>query len=87
MTETQSDRWTSNPLRSLWELWKRAAKRIGNFQARVLLVLFYFIVFCPFALVVRWGSDPLGIKEGAPRGWRPRNQAQRPQLDEAMKQF
>jgi hypothetical protein len=40
----------------LWERWKRVAKKIGDIQARVLLILFYFIGFGPFALVLRCGK-------------------------------
>lgn len=60
--------------RSLWQRWKRVGKAIGDIQARILLVLFYFIVLPPFALALLWGSDPLAIKAGAPRGWRPRSE-------------
>jgi hypothetical protein len=55
--------------RRLWERWKRIARKIGDFQARVLMTVFYFAIFGPLALVVRWRSDPLAIKPGTPRGW------------------
>ncbi|HMD97585.1 MAG TPA: hypothetical protein VKM93_09690 [Terriglobia bacterium] len=73
--------------RGLWEGWKRVAKTIGNFQARVLLAIFYFTLFCPFALAVRWSSDPLAIKANAPRGWQPLNPPDSSPLDRARKQF
>jgi len=74
--------------RSLWEWWKQIGKRIGDIQARILLVVFYFVVLGPFALAVRWGSDPLGIKPGAPRGWRdPRDDEKCAQLERATRQF
>ena len=38
---------------------KRVGRRIGDFQARVLLSFFYYTVFAPFAIAVRWVSDPL----------------------------
>jgi len=56
-------------VRRLWEWWKRVAKKIGDFQARVLLNVFYYVVFAPFALAVRRWSDPLTIKKGTPKGW------------------
>jgi len=74
-------------VRSFWEWWKRVAKRIGDIQARVLLTLFYFVVFGPFALAVRWGSDPLAIKVGAPRGWRPREDGKGDPTERATRQF
>ena len=73
--------------RGLWEGWKRIAKKVGNFQARVLMAIFYFTVFCPFALAVRWGSDPLAIKAEAPQGWQPLGDPEGSPLDRARKQF
>ena len=49
-------------LRRAWQAWKRIAHKIGNFQARVLLTIFYGLVVLPFGLVTRWLSDPLRIK-------------------------
>jgi hypothetical protein len=46
----------------LWEAWKRVAKRIGNFQARLLLMLFYAVLALPFGLAVRWAADSLRTK-------------------------
>ena len=45
-----------------WLAWKRIAHSIGNFQARLLLTIFYFTVMLPFGLAVRLFSDPLRIK-------------------------
>jgi len=56
-------------VRRLWEGWKRVGKRMGDFQARVLLNVFYYVVFAPFALAVRRWSDPLAIKKGTSKGW------------------
>ena len=75
-----------NPNR-LWGWWKRVAKRIGNVQARVLLILFYFVVFGPFALAVRFLSDPMTIKPGSPRGWRSKSSAEDTPMERAIRQF
>jgi len=48
--------------RKLWEKWKRIAHHIGNFQARVLLTLFYAILILPFGIAVRLFADPLRIR-------------------------
>ncbi len=48
--------------RRLWEAWKRLAHLVGNFQARVLLTLVYFVLVLPFGLAVRLWADPLRIK-------------------------
>jgi hypothetical protein len=74
-------------LRSLWNGWKRVARRIGDFQARVLLTVFYYAILGPFALVLRWRSDPLAIKPGSERGWRPRAELAGPEIERARRQF
>ena len=56
--------------RRLWAGWKRIGRKIGDFQSRLLLSLFYFVVIAPFALGIRWGADPLAIKPRTPKGWR-----------------
>jgi len=60
-------------LRSAWEAWKRFGRKVGDFQARLLLTLFYFVVLTPFGLGMR-AADPLGLRR-AGLGWRPRPQA------------
>jgi hypothetical protein len=74
-------------LRRVWQGWERVARAVGDVQARALLTLFYFVILGPFALVVRWGSDPLAIKAGAPRGWRPKGDGNRASsMDQATRQ-
>jgi hypothetical protein len=48
--------------------WKRVAHAIGNFQARILLTVFYGIIVFPFGIVARLFSDPLRIKH-PPTRW------------------
>lgn len=52
-------------LKLAWARWKVIAHIIGNFQARVLLTLFYFVVVPPFALIVKLFKDPLALRGGA----------------------
>lgn len=73
--------------RILWERWKTVGKSIGDFQARLILILFYFVVLGPFALAMRWASDPLAIKVGSPRGWRPRDNKAAAPIERSTKQF
>jgi hypothetical protein len=54
-------------LKRLWQAWKELAHKIGNFQARVLLTIFYGILF-PFGLATRFFSDSLRIKR-PPQQW------------------
>ena len=56
--------------RRAWEGWKRFGKRVGDFQARLLLSIFYFVILAPFGLGMR-AADPLGLRQ-AGTGWRPR---------------
>jgi len=49
-------------LKRSWQAWKQIAHKIGNFQARVLLTVFYAVLVLPFGLAARWFSDPLRIK-------------------------
>ena len=53
----------------LWARWKGFARRMGNFQGRVLLALFYFVIITPFALVVRLFGDPLHVKRRQTASW------------------
>jgi hypothetical protein len=54
-------------LKQLWEKWKILAHKIGDFQARLILMIFYFVLLAPFALVIKFFSDPLRLKAG--EGW------------------
>ena len=51
--------------RRLWVGWKRVAHLVGNFQARVLLTLFYAILLLPFGIGVRLFGDPLRIRRSS----------------------
>jgi len=55
-------------LKDLWRWWQKIAKKIGDFQARLILTLFYFVVVLPLGLIVRRCSDPLGRKKSS-AGW------------------
>ncbi len=71
----------------LWRGWKRIAHKIGDFQARVLLTVFYFVILAPFALIVRLAADPLAVKSSTIRGWHPRSAGTGGALDRARRQF
>ena len=55
-------------LKRAWQGWKKIAHVIGNFQARVLLTVFYGVLVLPFGLAARLFSDPLRIKK-KPTEW------------------
>jgi hypothetical protein len=72
---------------TLWERWKRVARKIADFQARALMTLFYFVILAPAALVLRWRSDPLAIKPGTPRGWNATGAREGMPMEQARRQF
>ena len=54
-------------LKRVWQAWKELAHKIGDFQARVLLTIFYVLLF-PFGLATRFTGDSLRIKR-RPTQW------------------
>jgi hypothetical protein len=55
-------------LKRAWQGWKRIARAVGTFQARVLLTIFYGFLVLPFGLFARWFTDPLRMKS-RPTRW------------------
>ena len=54
-------------LKRMWQAWKLIAKKVGNFQARVLLTILYAALF-PYGVAIRLLSDPLRVKR-RPTEW------------------
>lgn len=52
-----------NMVQKLWMKWKIFAFRIGNFQGRLILLLFYFTIVAPFGIINRFFKDPLHEKK------------------------
>jgi hypothetical protein len=77
----------SSLARNLLERWKRVARKIGDFQARLLLMIFYIFILGPFALLIRWRGDPMRIKSRAPRGWLQHSESAVDPLERARQQF
>lgn len=55
-------------LKRAWQAWTGIARAIANFQARVLLTIFYAVLVLPFGIASRLFSDPLRIKR-RPTRW------------------
>ena len=72
--------------KSLWEKWKKLSAKMGDFQGRLMLMWFYFILILPFGVLVRLLSDPLKQKPPLGTSWleRPTVKAE---LDNLRKQF
>ena len=70
-----------------WQRWTVIAHIIGNFHARVLLSLFYFVIVPPFALIVKLAKDPLQLRLAAgTSGWNERPEPL-PPSQTAQRQF
>ena len=52
-------------LRKGWQAWKRIGQFIGDQIGRVVLTVFYFTLFMPFALGVRFLADPLAMRRSS----------------------
>ena len=57
-------------MKKLWEAWKQIAKKIGNFNARVLMTIFYFLFLSWLSIPVKI-KDPLTIRGKKKAGWTP----------------
>ncbi|OGO29314.1 MAG: hypothetical protein A2W33_01560 [Chloroflexi bacterium RBG_16_52_11] len=56
-------------IRRGWQSWKRTAQFLGDQIGRIFLSVFYFTLFMPFALVVRFLRDPLAIHPSHHTEW------------------
>lgn len=74
-------------LRKLWRTWQAFGQAVGEFISRVALFLFYFTVFVPFALAVRFFMDPLGMKYGSESSFWIKRALDKPDIDGARKGF
>ena len=71
-------------LNRAWIAWKRIGQAVGDFIARVTLIVFYFSVFVPFGLAVRLLLDPFSIGSGHRSFWNSRSESAQ-NLDEARR--
>ena len=84
---TEPEMTSKNLLKKLLQNWKNFSERIGNFQSRIILSFFFFILVSPFALVVRIFSDPLRIKHLSDKShWIPKKET-KIDLEQFKRQF
>ncbi len=74
-------------LRELWNRWRAFAQALGDFQGRIILTLFYFIIVAPGGLIVRAFSDPLHLKHVPGRSMWVTHRSEPPTLDDARRQY
>ena len=71
----EPEKLSKNPIKKLWQSWKNFSERMGSFQSRIILSLFFFIFVSPFALAVKIFSDPLNIKHHTSKShWLPKEE-------------
>ena len=74
-------------MKEFWKVWKEIASYIGDFQARLLLTIFYFTILAPFGLLVRLFSDPLRVRYlETYSGWT-RRESRETDLEAARRQY
>ena len=56
-------------LKKFWHAWKRFGQVMGDFIGRLVLTVFYFTLFMPFGLGVRFFGDPLALRPSGPLKW------------------
>ena len=56
-------------LRKVWEAWKRFGQFMGDMIGRLVLTVFYFTLFVPFALGVRFFGDPMAMRQSGSIKW------------------
>ena len=78
---------SKNFFRKLWTSWKNFSKRMGSFQSRILLSLFFFLLVSPFALAMKILSDPLKIKEKSTKSYWLQKTERKLDIEEFKRQF
>jgi len=74
-------------LASIWHKWQKFGHFMGNVVARLILAVFYCIIFAPFAIVSRFLLDPFGRKTSENSSfWLPRETRDR-RLRDCKQQF
>lgn len=74
-------------VKQLWRRWLSVARKIGEFQSRVVLTIFYFTFAAPFALGVKVFSDPLRLKRGGEDSYWVVREPEECNLDKGRRQF
>jgi hypothetical protein len=73
--------------RRWWEGWKILAAKIGNFQGRLLLGFFYFLVITPWGVLMRLFGDPLRTKSRPTSSFWVDRSGEPPEIEGARRQY
>jgi hypothetical protein len=77
----------ANVFKKIWQSWNDFSKRMGSFQSRILLSLFFFILVSPYAIAVKVFSDPLNIKYQSRTSWWIPKKEIKNELEQYRRQF
>jgi hypothetical protein len=53
----------------VWKKWQEFGRAIGDLIGRLVLTVFYFTIFIPFGLVMRFFNDPLSLGDSHRARW------------------
>jgi hypothetical protein len=74
-------------LKNIWNKWYTFSQKAGNFQTRVIISFFYFLIVAPFGLLVRVSADPLKTRRvSASSFWMPKESSDS-DLESVRRQF
>jgi hypothetical protein len=74
-------------LKKLWSKWKPFAQKIGDFQARVILSVFYFIFVSPIGIIFKFADDSLRLQKPKPNSYWINRGRTKPSLEDERRQF
>lgn len=74
-------------IKQLWHRWLVVARKLGEFQSRVILTIFYFVFVTPFAFGIKLFFDPLGLKAGKKNSYWIKRKKEKFGLDKGERQF
>ena len=73
--------------RKLWHSWLQFSRRMGNYQSRLWLALFYFVLVLPFGAAMRLFGNPLRLRRRDPQTAWIAKQIGEQDLENARSQF
>ena len=73
-------------LKKYWNKWKVIAEKIGNFNTRLILTLFYIIFVVPIGLIMKVFTDRLKLRHPSGSAWITKK-TQENEQDYARRQF
>jgi hypothetical protein len=85
--ESQPLLTVKSPLQRAWVQWKAFAAEMGNYQGRISLAFFYFIIVAPFGICLRVFGDPLSVKRVRGKSFWVGRDPVSPELEKARDQF